>query len=228
MTGRFFAHQDAVASLRYVSGTKLDERIIRCDLDPGYLENRQYGRGRSGGQVRDEYREDWDGQSFTPLSSGLDTIPRLSSVRILNDLFPRDRSALTSPSSFCSRNRGARSRSRRLGSPQEPGRDGSATATRSRGHVPVRSRRERCRARSPDRSGNARRGECFPVLLACRLGLGGRQPRGPEPSSHDRTAPRRRLLTDDCNFFPESAFPRRTRRPRRVKGPRSRICRLPV
>ncbi|GAA5971148.1 hypothetical protein JCM8115_003075 [Rhodotorula mucilaginosa] len=56
----FFAHQDAVASLRYVSGTKLDERIIRCDLDPGYTENRQYGRGRSGGQVRDEYREDWD------------------------------------------------------------------------------------------------------------------------------------------------------------------------
>lgn len=47
----------ALESLRYVSGTKLDERIIRADLDPGYLENRQYGRGKSGGQVRDEYRE---------------------------------------------------------------------------------------------------------------------------------------------------------------------------
>ncbi|GAA5826448.1 hypothetical protein JCM11251_002374 [Rhodosporidiobolus azoricus] len=56
----FFQHEHAVASLRYVSGTKLDERIIRADLDPGYLENRQYGRGKSGGQVRDEYREDWD------------------------------------------------------------------------------------------------------------------------------------------------------------------------
>ncbi|GAA5844517.1 hypothetical protein JCM3775_005578 [Rhodotorula graminis] len=56
----FFLHEHAVASLRYVSGTKLDERIIRADLDPGYLENRQYGRGKSGGQVRDEYREDWD------------------------------------------------------------------------------------------------------------------------------------------------------------------------
>jgi len=42
----------------------LDERIIRADLDPGYLENRQYGRGKSGGQVRDEYREDWDGTSL--------------------------------------------------------------------------------------------------------------------------------------------------------------------
>ncbi|GAA6003035.1 hypothetical protein JCM10207_001956 [Rhodosporidiobolus poonsookiae] len=56
----FFQHEHAVASLRYISGTKLDERIIRADLDPGYLENRQYGRGKSGGQVRDEYREDWD------------------------------------------------------------------------------------------------------------------------------------------------------------------------
>lgn len=38
--------------MRYISGTKLDERIIRCDLDPGYKEGRQFGRGKSGGQVR--------------------------------------------------------------------------------------------------------------------------------------------------------------------------------
>lgn len=46
--------------MRYVSGTKLDERVIRCDLDPGYREGRQFGRGRSGGQVRDEHRADFD------------------------------------------------------------------------------------------------------------------------------------------------------------------------
>lgn len=46
--------------MRYVSGTKLDERVIRCDLDPGYREGRQYGRGKSGGQVRDEYRQEYD------------------------------------------------------------------------------------------------------------------------------------------------------------------------
>ncbi|EHL01969.1 putative Nuclear cap-binding protein subunit 2 [Glarea lozoyensis 74030] len=40
--------------------TKLDERIIRTDLDPGFQEGRQYGRGKSGGQVRDEYREEYD------------------------------------------------------------------------------------------------------------------------------------------------------------------------
>ena len=46
--------------MRYISGTKLDERIVRCDLDAGYKESRQFGRGKSGGQVRDEHREDYD------------------------------------------------------------------------------------------------------------------------------------------------------------------------
>lgn len=46
--------------MRYISGTKLDERIIRCDLDLGYKEGRQFGRGKSGGQVRDEHRQDYD------------------------------------------------------------------------------------------------------------------------------------------------------------------------
>ncbi len=46
--------------MKYIGGTKLDERIVRTDLDPGFEEGRQYGRGKSGGQVRDEYREDFD------------------------------------------------------------------------------------------------------------------------------------------------------------------------
>ena len=48
----YYTHAEALACLRYVSGTKLDERIIRCDLDLGYREGRQFGRGKSGGQVR--------------------------------------------------------------------------------------------------------------------------------------------------------------------------------
>lgn len=56
----YYTHAEALASLRYVSGTKLDERIIRCDLDLGYKEGRQFGRGKSGGQVRDEHRQDYD------------------------------------------------------------------------------------------------------------------------------------------------------------------------
>jgi hypothetical protein len=48
----FYTHAEALAALRYVSGTKLDERIVRCDLDLGYTDGRQFGRGKSGGQVR--------------------------------------------------------------------------------------------------------------------------------------------------------------------------------
>ncbi|KAG2078102.1 RNA-binding domain-containing protein [Suillus decipiens] len=56
----YYTHGEALASMKYVSGTKLDERIIRCDLDLGYKEGRQFGRGKSGGQVRDEHRQDYD------------------------------------------------------------------------------------------------------------------------------------------------------------------------
>ncbi|KAI1378331.1 hypothetical protein F4677DRAFT_412886 [Hypoxylon crocopeplum] len=56
----YYTHQDALDCLKYIGGTKLDERIIRTDLDPGFEEGRQYGRGKSGGQVRDEYRDDFD------------------------------------------------------------------------------------------------------------------------------------------------------------------------
>lgn len=56
----YYTHESALACMKYVNGTKLDERIIRTDLDPGFREGRQYGRGRSGGQVRDEYRQEYD------------------------------------------------------------------------------------------------------------------------------------------------------------------------
>ncbi|KAF2485133.1 hypothetical protein BDY17DRAFT_277370 [Neohortaea acidophila] len=56
----YYSHSDALDCLKYIGGTKLDERIIRTDLDEGFAEGRQYGRGKSGGQVRDEYREEFD------------------------------------------------------------------------------------------------------------------------------------------------------------------------
>ncbi|KAI5121678.1 hypothetical protein M0805_002754 [Coniferiporia weirii] len=56
----YYSHTEALACMRYVNGTKLDERVIRCDLDLGYREGRQFGRGKSGGQVRDEHRQDYD------------------------------------------------------------------------------------------------------------------------------------------------------------------------
>lgn len=56
----YYTHEDAERCVRYISGTKLDDRIIRTDWDTGFVEDRQYGRGKTGGQVRDDYRMDFD------------------------------------------------------------------------------------------------------------------------------------------------------------------------
>lgn len=56
----YYKAEDARDALKYVNGSRLDERVVRCDLDPGFKDGRQFGRGKSGGQVRDEYRQDYD------------------------------------------------------------------------------------------------------------------------------------------------------------------------
>lgn len=56
----YYSRDDAEDSVKYISGTILDDRSIRVDFDWGFEEGRQWGRGRSGGQVRDEYRTDYD------------------------------------------------------------------------------------------------------------------------------------------------------------------------
>ncbi|KAJ3119629.1 Nuclear cap-binding protein subunit 2 [Nowakowskiella sp. JEL0407] len=56
----YYRKEDAEDCMKYINGLKVDERLIRCDIDPGFVEGRQYGRGKSGGQVRDEFRTDWD------------------------------------------------------------------------------------------------------------------------------------------------------------------------
>ena len=52
--------KDAEKAVKYLNGTKLDDREIRIDFDWGFVEGRQFGRGKSGGQVRDEFRTDYD------------------------------------------------------------------------------------------------------------------------------------------------------------------------
>mmetsp|Transcript_56712 Transcript_56712/g.93793 ORF Transcript_56712/g.93793 Transcript_56712/m.93793 type:complete len:220 (+) Transcript_56712:79-738(+) len=56
----YFRRKDTEEATQYINGLKLDDRIVRVDWDGGFVEGRQYGRGRSGGQVRDEYRADFD------------------------------------------------------------------------------------------------------------------------------------------------------------------------
>ena len=56
----FSTHEEAGVACDTVTGTKLDDRVIRVDWDAGFKEGRQYGRGRSGAQKRDVMREDYD------------------------------------------------------------------------------------------------------------------------------------------------------------------------
>jgi len=49
--------EDALLSISNLSSTKLDGRIIRVELDAGFQSGRQFGRGKSGGQVRDDKRK---------------------------------------------------------------------------------------------------------------------------------------------------------------------------
>lgn len=49
---RYYTRTGAENAMRFINGTRLDDRIIRTDWDAGFKEGRQYGRGKSGGQVR--------------------------------------------------------------------------------------------------------------------------------------------------------------------------------
>jgi nuclear cap-binding protein subunit 2 len=50
----YMQRQHALNAVSLLSGTKLDGSIIRVELDAGFQNGRQFGRGQSGGQVRHE------------------------------------------------------------------------------------------------------------------------------------------------------------------------------
>mmetsp|Transcript_9627 Transcript_9627/g.23697 ORF Transcript_9627/g.23697 Transcript_9627/m.23697 type:complete len:221 (+) Transcript_9627:3-665(+) len=54
----FFEREDCLRAIECISGTKVDGQIIRCEIDHGFENGRQYGRGKTtGGQVRSEIKE---------------------------------------------------------------------------------------------------------------------------------------------------------------------------
>jgi len=66
----YYSHDHAAAALKYISGTVCDGNIIRCDMDAGFIEGRQYGRGASGAQRRDENRQSYDPSRAGPAQRG--------------------------------------------------------------------------------------------------------------------------------------------------------------
>mmetsp|Transcript_65610 Transcript_65610/g.112782 ORF Transcript_65610/g.112782 Transcript_65610/m.112782 type:complete len:213 (-) Transcript_65610:16-654(-) len=56
----YFDANDALESVAVLSGTVLDARTIRVELDFGFKNGRHFGRGATGGQVRDDRRGEFD------------------------------------------------------------------------------------------------------------------------------------------------------------------------
>lgn len=56
----YCSRSSALQAVMFLSGCKLDGRVVRVELDAGFKPGRQYGRGVSGGQVRDDRRGQHD------------------------------------------------------------------------------------------------------------------------------------------------------------------------
>lgn len=54
----FDERESALKSVKFISRTKLDGREIQVDMDAGFEEGRQFGRGAHGGQIGDERRRE--------------------------------------------------------------------------------------------------------------------------------------------------------------------------
>lgn len=51
----YYSREDSKAAKRYFSEYRLDGKSLHVDLDPGFVEGRQFGRGRTGRQLREDY-----------------------------------------------------------------------------------------------------------------------------------------------------------------------------
>lgn len=86
----YFSREDAETCVRFLNGLLLDGRPIRTDFDwCGALEERRYGRGRNGGQVRDEHRTTfdadrggWGKRMKAATAAGLDSVDPKKKPRI--------------------------------------------------------------------------------------------------------------------------------------------------
>lgn len=83
---QYYRRCHALMAISYLSGTSLDHHIIRVELDAGFKDGRQYGRGQHGGQVRD-YKKMTKQQSLYPTGSSLHyTSPRSGDKRSLRNM----------------------------------------------------------------------------------------------------------------------------------------------
>lgn len=56
----YFSREHCIAAQYLLTGKTLEGRAVKFELDPGFKEGRQYGRGKGGGQIRDDLRSEFD------------------------------------------------------------------------------------------------------------------------------------------------------------------------
>lgn len=57
---RFYDHETAMTAVNCLNNSKIDERVIRVEIDWGYSDGRQWGRAANGAQIRDVRRRKID------------------------------------------------------------------------------------------------------------------------------------------------------------------------
>lgn len=77
----YHRREHALDAIAFLSGAKLDGKVIRVELDAGFKPGRQYGRGASGGQVRDDRRRQSSGEDPKRRSFGSNADGRLGFER---------------------------------------------------------------------------------------------------------------------------------------------------
>lgn len=55
----YATRDEAALAIDCLNLSLMDGRQVRIDWDPGFEQGRQFGRGKSGGQVRDELKPDY-------------------------------------------------------------------------------------------------------------------------------------------------------------------------
>jgi nuclear cap-binding protein subunit 2 len=71
----FDERSSALKSISYLKGTHLDGRDIQVDIDAGFEEGRQFGRGATGGQISDERRREREQSGTYQPNRGLQVQP---------------------------------------------------------------------------------------------------------------------------------------------------------
>lgn len=80
----YVTRKSAERAITDLTGTKLDGRPIRVELDAGFMPGREFGRGAKGGQVRDDRRNNASSDParsrrqravFTPANKGVRAYP---------------------------------------------------------------------------------------------------------------------------------------------------------